>query len=247
MKKILRIGAGFSKHWKLRLRGGFVCLFRRGFIRYRARMIFSEKFRVFGRFAAAVLWLAVAGCSGIPLGEGGLPPAAAEEGPAEEYRLQSGDEIDLQIYREPQLSGTFRVDSGGAIRHPLAGAFQVGGLTVDEAEDGLAALLGEKYLVNPRVMLSIVSAQSSHVVVLGEVKNPGLQPIPFGGSMTLLQAVAEAGGFTDLASVNRVTVTRTENGEEHSIRVKVTRMISGEEPDLQLKPNDLIVVPQIIF
>ena len=161
--------------------------------------------------------------------------------------MQSGDQVSVQVYREPQLSGIFQIDAAGLLRHPLCGSFAAAGLTISEAEMRLTELLGEKYLVNPKVILSIVSAQSSHVVILGEVSNPGVQPIPFGGTMTLLQAVAEAGGFTDLASVNRVTVTRTVDGKEQSIRVRVSRLISGKEPSFELKANDVIMVPEVVF
>jgi len=176
-----------------------------------------------------------------------LPVANTGEAFGEGYRLQPGDQVDLQVYREPQLSGTFQVDPAGLIRHPLCGAFKVSGLTIEEAEEGLTEELGEKYLVNPKVTMSILSAQSSHVVLLGEVVNPGVHPIPFGKKITLLQAVAEAGGFTDLASVNRVTVVRTVDGKEKSIRVKVSKMISGEEPDMVLQADDVVMVPQVVF
>ena len=197
--------------------------------------------------AAGLLLSELFGCAGMSAVDTLSSGTANTVVPDAVYQLQAGDEVDVQVYREPLLSGEFRLDAGGTIRHPLAGVIQARGLTVEALEDRVAALLEEKYLVNPRVTVSIVSAQSSHVVILGEVKNPGVHPIPFGSSLTLLQAVAEAGGFTDLASVNRITVTRTENGEERSVRVRVSRMISGEDPDVPLKPNDVIMVPQIVF
>ena len=193
--------------------------------------------------AVFLLLCVVSGCAGVQTKH----IASSGRTESEEYRLQPGDEVDLQVYREPQLSGVFRIDAAGKIRHPLCGSFQAAGLTTDEVELKLTELLGEKFLVNPSVIASIRSAQSSTVVILGEVEDPGVHAIPFGESMTLLQAIAGAGGFTDLASVNRVTVTRTVNGEEQSIRVKVSRLISGQEPDLPLEPGDIIMVPEIIF
>lgn len=205
-----------------------------------------QKKKVFIKVVAAVFGLATAGCTGVP--EVFQTATADEKADSSAgYCLQPGDEIDVQVYREPQLSGVFQVDTGGAIRYPLTGAVRVAGLTVEQAEQELTDRLGENYLVNPRVMMSVASARDSHVVVLGEVKNPGVQPFPFGGSMTLLQAVAEAGGFTDLARVDRVTVTRVVDGKEQSIRVRVSKMISGQEPDLDLEPNDVIMIPEIIF
>lgn len=190
-----------------------------------------------------LLGCSLTGCAGLS-----ADSFASEAQPeAGDYQLQTGDEVDVQVYREPQLSGVFRVDAAGQIRHPLCGSFQAAGLTTDEVEAKLTELLGEKYLVNPSVIATISSAQSASVVILGEVDDPGVHAIPFGESITLLQAIAEAGGFTDLASVNRVTVTRVVDGKEQSIRVRVSKMISGQEPDLPLEPGDIIMVPQIIF
>jgi polysaccharide export outer membrane protein len=198
------------------------------------------------RTAFFVLALFFCGCTGNGM-PGGLRRETGGAFRTDEYLLQAGDQVDLQIYREPQLSGTFRIDSAGDLRHPLFGSFKAGGLTVAQAEEQLTALLGERYLVNPRVVLAIVSAQSSNVVLLGEVIRPGVHPVPFGESVTLLQAIALAGGFSELANVKRVTVVRTVDGKETSIRVNVSRLISGDEPDMQLQPNDVIMVPQVIF
>lgn len=199
------------------------------------------------RCLAAFVWLSLSACSGVSAVDAmKCDPAAGQSSP-EGYHLQSGDEVDLQVYREPQLSGVFRIDAAGQIRHPLCGSVQAAGLTTTEVETRLTELLGERYLVNPNVIATISSAQSSHVVILGEVEDPGVHAIPFGESITLLQAIGEAGGFTDLASVNRVTVTRAVDGKERSIRVRVSKMISGQEPDLPLEPNDIIMVPEIIF
>jgi polysaccharide export outer membrane protein len=124
---------------------------------------------------------------------------------------------------------------------------EIANLTVAEAEEKLRSVFSEKYLVNPRLTLSVVTAQSSNVVLLGEVKTPGVHPVAFGESITLLQAIARAGGFTGLASVNRVSVIRSVDGKETSIRARVSRMISGDEPDMPLLPNDVIMVPQVVF
>lgn len=167
--------------------------------------------------------------------------------PPEVYRLRPGDVITLQVYREPQVSGRFTLDASGNIRHPLCGVLSAAGLTIEEMEAHFTEILGEKFLVNPIVVASVVSSRSSQVVVLGEVARIGSVSVPFGGSLTLLQAIAEAGGFTGLASKDRVTITRTVNGKETSIRVRVSKLISGQKPDFELKPNDVIMVPQILF
>ncbi len=175
--------------------------------------------------------------------------ASAEE--AGTYVLQPGDEIDIQVYREPELSGAFRLNPSGEIRHSLAGAIPLAGMTIREAEADFTKRLGKDYLVNPRVIIKMVSAQSSQIVVLGEVKNPGVYPLPFGESTTLLQAIANAGGFTDLASRDRVQIVRrsAKGGEPSTIRVRVSDLLGGKgkQQDVSLEPNDVINVPEVVF
>ena len=209
--------------------------------------MFMKNFKITFRLLSICLCLIFPGCFGVDSTGFQSAKDSMELDSPEDYRLQPGDEVALSVYREPQLSGKFQVDASGLIRHPLCGSFPVSGLTVEEAEDLVTDLLSEKYLVNPKVMLSIVFAQGSNIVILGEVETPGVHPVSFGQSITLLQLIAETGGFTDLASVNRVTITRTVDGKEKSIRVRVSNLISGKEPDIQLMPNDVIMVPQVVF
>lgn len=176
------------------------------------------------------------------------PPAVA--GIPLEYLLQPGDEIDIQVYREPELSGVFQISPEGEIRHPLLGTVPLGRQTVKEAEAALTARLAKDYLVNPRVILKMVSTQSSQIVLLGEVKKPGVYPLPFGSSMTLLQAIAGAGGFTELASPDRVRIVRrTPDGHQTTLRVRVSDLLrsKGGKKDIPLEPNDVITVDQVLF
>jgi len=168
----------------------------------------------------------------------------------QEYELQAGDEIDIQVYREPDLSGTFRLKPSGKIRHPLVGSVGLGGKTVKEAEAYFAKRLAKDYLVNPRVIIKMLSTKSSQIILMGEVESPGVYPLPFGEKMTFLQAIAGAGGFTDLASPDRVRIVRGAEGDKHiTIRVRVSDLLGGkgEQKDIPLEPNDVIMVPEIIF
>ena len=174
------------------------------------------------------------------------PAAAASDA----YVLQAGDEIEIQVYREPELSGTFKLNAAGEIRHSLAGAVPMAGKTVEEAEADFTQRLAKDYLVNPRVIVRLASTQSSQVVVLGEVAKPGVYPLPFGEKMTLLQAIAGAGGFTELASPDRVSlVRRRPDGGQTTLKIRVSDLLGGKgkQPDVPLEPNDVIMVPQVFF
>lgn len=199
----------------------------------------------FGMVLACGLPFLAAGCMGTT---SQMPsPDETKAAIAGGYVLNPGDQVSLDVFREPDLSGTFQLESSGIIRHPLFGSVEISGLTPAEAEAKITELLAERYLVNPRVMIRVVSSQSFRIVILGEVKKPGVQPISFDKPMTLMQAVAEAGGFTDLASINRVQIVRGNNGRQKEIRVRVSRIIDGRDPDIVLEPNDIITVPQSVF
>jgi protein involved in polysaccharide export with SLBB domain len=183
-------------------------------------------------------------------GKGGAKPKDVAFASSGECVLQVGDEIDIQVYREPELSGTFRINPSGEIRHSLAGTISMAGKTLEEAETYFAKCLAKDYLVNPRVIIKLLSTQSSQIVLLGEVKKPGVYPLPFGESTTLLQAIAGAGGFTDIASPDRVRIVRkTRDGHQTTLRVRVSDLLGGKgrEQDVALEPNDVIMVPEVVF
>ena len=165
-----------------------------------------------------------------------------------DYRIQPLDTIDISVFNEAELSVQRRVSPRGFITYPMVGPVQVGGLTVGETESKLKDLLGRSFLVNPQVTILVNQATSRHIVVLGQVKSPGSYDIPFEG-LTLVQAIARAGGFTDVAATDRVVVIRSENGEEKKIVVNVAAIIKGGDrgKDLQLKPDDVVSVPETIF
>ena len=176
--------------------------------------------------------------------------AATNTVTVQDYVLQPGDEIDVQIYREPGLSGTFRLTPAGEIRHSLAGTIALAGQSIAEAETMLTHRLNEDYLVNPRVIIKLVSTQSSQIVLLGEVKRPGVYPLAYGETVTLLQAVAGAGGFTELASPDRVRIVRRgADGQQVTIPVRVSDLLKGRrgQRDIALEPNDVIMVPEVLF
>jgi protein involved in polysaccharide export with SLBB domain len=166
-----------------------------------------------------------------------------------EYRIHPADVLALMVYQEADLSADFKVTADGAINHPLLGKVPLQGLTLEEAEKTLRNLLGEKYLVNPRVTLQIRSSAARQVIVLGEVKKPGVYEMPMGKRFTMLEAIAMAGGFSEMAAVDRVSIVRTKEGQEQTIQVRVSDLLKGrrEAKDVELEANDVISVPQIRF
>lgn len=167
-----------------------------------------------------------------------------------EGKLVPGDEIEVAVFREPDFSGTFTLDEQVAFRHPLLGEVVLSGLDLTDAEKKIQYLLAADFIVEPRVMLKLNREQVSlKVFIFGEVKSPGIYPMPEDGDITLLELIGLAGGFTELASPDRVRVVRKRDGETENLRVRVEELLSGKgnQSDLTLEPDDVVVVPQIIF
>lgn len=149
---------------------------------------------------------------------------------AQEYRLGSQDKVTVTVYGEPDLSGDFEVDGAGKVALPLLGEVQIGDLTLREAEQIIAARLHPDYLIDPKVSIQVVNYRPFYI--LGEVKSPG--GYPFVNGMTVVQAVALAGGFTYRARTGGVVVVRDAQRQ----RVDQTAAVM---------PGDIIEVPERFF
>jgi polysaccharide biosynthesis/export protein len=160
------------------------------------------------------------------------------------YKLGAGDTIAVRVVGEPDYTvERAEVSPFGDVFHPLLGDVRVAGLTVPQAKERLREELGE-FIVNPRVSVALVEARSAKVGVLGDVTHPGI--ITMERPMTVLDAIAASGGFTDFGSKRDVTVLRQlGEGQTRTITVDVKRVLEGKaEPgeNFALHPGDTIVV-----
>lgn len=159
--------------------------------------------------------------------------------------LGPGDKLAVRVYDEEKLGGEFVVAPGGTINFPLIGKLEVDGLTCAEIEDQVARRLTEGYLNAPSVSCSVLEFESKKVAVFGEVNSPG--NFRYVDRMTVVQAVADAGGFKDTASQDGTTLVRVVQGSEQTARVPVSAILAGEVANLELLPGDIIVVPRSIY
>jgi polysaccharide export outer membrane protein len=137
---------------------------------------------------------------------GSLPKLAAA--PSGTYLLGPGDSLQVTVFGEADLSGPVRVNDSGAVSMPLIGPVQAAGLTVPELQHRLIELLNTKAVKSPDVTVQINEYRP--FFILGEVKNPG--SYAYVPDMTVLTAVAIAGGYTFRASEDEVSVTRKSGG-----------------------------------
>jgi polysaccharide export outer membrane protein len=181
------------------------------------------------RAGAASICLLLATCS-----QGSsLPPlVAAPSGP---YRLGAGEEVRIITFGEERLTGQFRVNDRGDIAIPLLGSISARGLTTTELEKSISNELTEKnVLLNPSVSVEVISYRP--VFILGEVSKPGQYSYQPG--MTVLTAVAIAGGFTYRAETDYASILRNTNN----------RPIEGRVPrDTEVRPGDVIDIFERYF
>ena len=178
-----------------------------------------------------------------------LPAPVGLTGGAVEYRIQPFDTLQITVFQEPDLSVKSRVSAAGTINYPLLGAIAVAGQTGAEVEQHITSQLGKKYLVNPQVTVLIEGSVNRRVTVLGQVKSPGTFDLPTDEPLRLLQAIARAGGFTDIAATDRVNVLRSEGGHEERVVINVAAIMrSGDHTqNIVLRPGDVVTVPETIF
>ena len=164
--------------------------------------------------------------------------------------LHSTDVVILRVVpgKEFEKDLELTVNLDGEILVPLVGWVKVEEMTTREAEEKIKQLLDKDYIVNPSVSLRIKEASSRAVVLLGQVKKPGTYEFPPSGKMTLLEAVAKAEGFTDIANLSKVKIVRAmPDGTQKTLRLNAEKLLSGEEADLELQEGDLITVPETVF
>lgn len=164
-------------------------------------------------------------------------PAASPE-----YRVGESDILQVSVWKEPDLSKTVNVRPDGMISLPLIGELKVMGMTSGEIQDAVASKL-KSYLLNPRVTVEITEIKSRRVFITGEVIRPGLYPLA--GPTTVLQLIAQAGGFTPFAKRKNIVILRPENGVQHKYPFNYSNVVHGRdaEQNIPLAPGDTVVVP----
>jgi protein involved in polysaccharide export with SLBB domain len=152
----------------------------------------------------------------------------------EHYTLGSGDKVKVTVYGEDDLGGEFAIDGSGHIQLPLVGQVKAAGLTLHQFVASVTAALQNGYLKDPKVNAQVLNYRPFYII--GEVNKPG--EYPYENGLTILRAVALAGGYTYRANDNRVYVRRVNDSDENSMPADSRTRIS---------PGDIVRVPERIF
>jgi polysaccharide export outer membrane protein len=150
------------------------------------------------------------------------------------------DTLTVNVYRVTDLSGDYIVDLRGNISMPLVGDVVAAGESPEELSKALEEKLGQKYLQDPDVSVAIKESAARNVTVDGAVAKAGSYPVI--GPMTLIQAVALAGGTAENANPHRVAVFRTIGGQRQAAAFDLASIRHGEMDDPPIYPGDIVVV-----
>jgi polysaccharide export outer membrane protein len=168
------------------------------------------------------------------------PGAASAYASTSDYRIMSGDVLQITVFQVQDFNREAQVDAGGNIVLPLIGGVPAAGKTVHEVESEVAGRLRAKYLQNPQVLVTIKDAVGLRVSVQGAVKSPGV--IQIRGDTTLTTVLAQSQGFTDTADKSSVLVIRNTDQGRVAAKVDAGAILAGSAPDPPIHGGDMIVV-----
>lgn len=172
-----------------------------------------------------------------------LPPPDPQDLTGRErlYLVGPFDRLTIDVFGVAELSQReVQVDGAGNISFPLAGTVAVAGKAPDEVATLIAERLAREYLRDPQVTVNLKSTGNQILTVEGEVKKPGLYPVM--GRMTLLRAMALAGGPSDLARLKDVVIFRDVKGERYAALYDLNAIRRGLYGDPEVFANDTVVV-----
>ena len=176
---------------------------------------------------------------------GPLPENAKPEDPKEvnlrasEFVLGAGDTVEFAVYRQDNLNRSVKIDTSGKVMFPLIGDIQVAGKNIFTLRDELKERYSV-YLVNPQITVTVTAISSKKFMVLGEVNSPGVFTLDT--DLTIVEAIAKAGGMTQAAKENKVIVIRRgrEKPELLSFNFKDVWEKGDVTRDVTLRPGDIV-------
>ncbi len=147
----------------------------------------------------------------------------------------------MEVFGVPDLKRTVRVNSSGQVSLALVGNVLLAGLSAQRAEELIAGKYAEKYLQNPQVSVFIREFTTQRITIEGAVAKPGIYPVT--GQVTLLRALALAGGGAAYADLSQIMVFRvSQDGKKTTQTYNLDDIRAGELPDPSVLADDVIVV-----
>jgi polysaccharide export outer membrane protein len=203
----------------------------------------SLRSAIAGAVAAA---MALAGCTSLE----GLPPATPTiEGPGPEYVIGPLDNLNIFVWRNPDVSISVPVRPDGRISTPLIEDLPAAGKTPTQLARDIEGELS-KFIQDPIVTVIVLGFNgpfARQVRVVGQATRP--QAIPYSDNMTLLDVMVAVGGITEFAAGNRASIVRTINNEQRQYRVRLSDLVKDGDvsANVQMLPGDILIIPESWF
>ena len=162
---------------------------------------------------------------------------------SDEFVIGTGDLLDINVWKNPEISRVLPVRSDGKIALPLIGELRARGRTAKQLEGDIAEKLKD-YIANPAVTVIVQEIRSQKIDVLGMVMHPGSFPLI--KPMTVMNAIAAAGGFRDFAKDKDVYILRRDaNGKQLRLPFNYRNVVKGQNvgQNIELEPNDTVIIP----
>ena len=170
-----------------------------------------------------------------------VPQAAGQMAVSENYIIGPDDSVQVTVWKETNLSGSLLVRPDGKISLPLVSDIPAAGLTPMQLAADITERL-KKFITDPVVEVTVLAVNSKHVFLMGEVMRVG--PMAIVPGMSVLQAIATAGGLTPYANKKHIYILRGEPGKQQKISFDYTKALKkGDMQGVSLVPGDTIVVP----
>ena len=166
----------------------------------------------------------------------------ADAAPADGYKLQPGDLLQVVVWKETDLQSEVLVRPDGGISFALAGDLQAAGLTTDELRQELEARV-RKLVPGAVVTVAVKAASGNRVFVIGKVNRPG--DFALSRPIDVMQAISLAGGVTPFASPDRIRVLHRDGLHQSAIRFRYSEVAKGRnlEQNVLLQSGDTVIVP----
>jgi polysaccharide biosynthesis/export protein len=158
---------------------------------------------------------------------------------ANDYRMFPGDKLRIEVYKDNQLSQSLQIRPDGKITLPLVGDVVAAGQTPTQLRDSLTKSLKE-YITNPVVTVIVVESTPQSVYVMGEVRTSG--PIPLKGPLSIMQAIAMAGGFSEFANKKDIRIQRQTGTGVKTLTFNYKEALESNRAPLLLQAGDVVVV-----
>jgi polysaccharide export outer membrane protein len=165
------------------------------------------------------------------------------------YVLKPSDVIEIQVYQEPDLDKTVRVEGDGTVALALIGKVKIAGMAVAEGKSLITDLYNRDYLVDPQISVLDVSFSPKVIHILGSVNRPGVVEIPPDRNLTLTEAMAMVNGVTRMGNPKAIKIKRVEqDGRSRQMEVNFSKIVTDPDVrDVVLKEGDTIWVPERII